>query len=98
MVHDPDRRPPRQSVLLASLLGAVLLWAYWPTLRVMVGQWSSDPRYAHGYLVPVFALFLLWHRREELSKLVPRPSWGGLWLIGAGLMLWLAGAYFYLGW
>ena len=32
------------------------------------------------------------------AALASRPSWGGLVLIGAGLALWLAGAYFYLGW
>jgi exosortase len=103
MRQDPDSmmRPRRLDpmVVLAGLLGMGVLWAYWPTLREMAKRWSTDPRYAHGYLVPAFALVLLWLRRDQLAALAPRPScWGGLALIGAALALRLAGAYFYLGW
>ena len=97
---DANDRPIRFGghVLLAGLLGVGLLWVYWPTLLEMSKRWSTDPRYAHGYLVPIFALILLWLRRNRLAALEPRPSWGGLVLIGGGLALRLAGAYFYYGW
>jgi exosortase len=95
-VERPKRWNPL--VALAGLFGASLVWFYWPTLAEMVHRWSTDPRYAHGYLVPVFALVLLWLRRERLAGFTPRPSWGGLGLIGIALALRLAGAYFYLGW
>jgi exosortase len=85
-------------VVLASLLGVGLLWVYWPTLGEMVHRWSTDPRYAHGYLVPVFALVLLWLRRDRLAAVPLRPSAGGLILIGAALVLRLVGARYYLGW
>jgi exosortase len=64
----------------------------------MVHRWSTDPRYAHGYLVPVFALALLWLRRDRLESLTPGPNWAGLLLIAAALALRLTGAYFYVGW
>jgi exosortase len=102
MMHAPEaiRHPIRFNpvVVLAGLLGIGLLWAYWPTLREMVERWSTDPRYAHGYLVPAFALALLWLRRDRLEAFAPRPSWGGLALIGAAFALRLAGAYYYVGW
>lgn len=102
MTRDPAAVgcPPRFDplVVLASLLGVCLLWAYRPTLCAMVKRWSTDPRYSHGYLVPIFALALLWLRRDQLAARASRPSWGGLVLIGAGLALWLAGASFDLGW
>jgi exosortase len=82
----------------AGLLAAGLAWAYWPVLREMAHRWSTDPRYAHGYLVPAFALALLWIRRDRLGSFAPRPSWGGLLPIGAALALKSAGAYYYYGW
>jgi hypothetical protein len=58
-------RLDERSTLLASLvlLGGCLLWAQWPALTTMVDRWSHDPRYAHGYFVPLFALALLGMRR-----------------------------------
>jgi exosortase len=85
-------------VALAVLLGLGLVWAYWPTLAEMGRRWTTDPRYAHGYLVPAFSLALMWHRRGKLALSEVRPSAWGLPLIGAGLALRLAGARYYLGW
>jgi exosortase len=95
-VRSPTRFNP--SVVLAVLLSVGLIWFYWPTFSEMVKRWSTDPRYAHGYLVPAFAVVLLWLRRGRLAALAPRPSWAGLALVGAALALRLAGAYFYFAW
>src|SRR5262245_30816661 len=42
------------------VLGGALLWAYAATLGEVVARWVDDPQYSHGFLVPVFAIFLLW--------------------------------------
>lgn len=47
---------------LAAGLALLLLWSYWPTLTGMAQRWGHDPQYSHGYLVPLFALALLWKR------------------------------------
>jgi exosortase len=78
-------------------LGAVGLcfaWSYWPTLMTMGDRWSHDPQYSHGFLVPIFAGVIVWHRRERMA-LALQPSWWGLavLLIAAGLRL--AAAYLY---
>jgi exosortase len=78
--------------------GAALLWSYWPTLGEMVGRWIADPRYSHGFLVPAFALFLLWYRREEAARVEPGiHAWGTI-LIAVGIALQLAGAFIHLEW
>ena len=33
---------------------------------------------SHGWLVPVFSLYVLWTERKELKESVGAPSWGGL--------------------
>jgi exosortase len=53
---------------LAFLLA--VLWAYWPTFHALAYRWASDPQYTHGYLVPVFALIVLWWRRHLLRESV----------------------------
>src|SRR5438552_2908013 len=77
------------------VVGAVLLWAYWPTLFAMADKWSTDPQYSHGFLVPAFAGYLLWHRRRLLPSPLAASSRWGMVLILFGIGLHLAGAYFF---
>jgi exosortase len=71
---------------------AALAWCYAPTLATMMDRWSRDPQYSHGFLVPVFALVILWSRRSLLAKARWRPSLLGVPLVAAGMGLRLAAA------
>jgi exosortase len=86
-------------ILLWTALAAVAVWAVWrPALVEMVGRWNEDPTYSHGYLVPLFALGLLWFRRRELAAVAFRPSWWGVVVIVAGAAVQFAGSYLYVRW
>ncbi len=74
-----------------------LVWAFGNTLGEMEHAWYS-PQSSHGFLVPFFALYLLWHRRSLLARATPRPSWLGLPLVAAGIGLHLYGAYYNYIW
>jgi exosortase len=78
-----------------AAFAAVLGWSYWPTLAAMAEKWFTDAQYSHCFIVPVFATFLLWHRRRVLPDLVPSPSRWGFVLVAIGVGSHLAGAYFY---
>jgi exosortase len=86
--------------VLASILApaACLLWAYWPTLAEITARWNHDPQYSHGYLVPVFAIALLWFRRHLIPELPLRPKTWGLALVAVGLTLRLGGTYYFFAW
>jgi len=77
---------------LLTALGFTLLGSYWPTLGTMADRWWHDPQYSHGFLVPVFALAVLWFRRPHLQAAKVEPSWWGLAFLGGALALRLAGA------
>jgi len=79
------------------LLGGCLLWSLWPALAAMADRWSTDPRYAHGYLVPMFSLALLWMRRSRLDGVKPGKSTWGLAFVGLGVAVQLVGGYFRSG-
>jgi exosortase len=83
----------RMLVVTLLLLLGCLSWAQWPVLMDMADRWSRDPRYAHGYFVPVFSLVLLWMRRGRLDGVKPSPSIWGLGLVGLGAAIELLGAY-----
>ncbi|HUG91133.1 MAG TPA: exosortase/archaeosortase family protein [Planctomycetaceae bacterium] len=86
------------AITLLTLLTAALAWSYWPALKSMAHKWESDPQYSHGWLVPVFALALLWLRRDRMQSGQFHPGWWGLPLIGLALVLKLVAAYFYFEW
>jgi exosortase len=86
------------STAFLILLAACALWTVWPALVAMADRWARDPRYAHGYLVPIFSLALLWVRRARLVEGDKNPSTWGLPFFAVGAVAQLAGAYFLVDW
>jgi exosortase len=101
--HSRDVSPtplfPPPILRLLPLVAVGLLWVYWPTLSELAGRWGSESQYSHGYLVPLFALYLLWARRGLLPGQGPlRPTWWGLPLVLGALGLRFTGTYLYFHW
>ncbi len=97
----PTTTPDRSGSLLWGVLGGtalVVLWAYWPSLTDMAQAWSHSSEYSHGYLVPVFAAFLLWLRRDRLATDDGRTSWWGLAFLAVAVGLRAYGTYQYRVW
>src|SRR4051794_32701980 len=76
------RRLTKNGVLVLGALAGFFFLSHWATLVNMAERWSSDPQYSHGFIVPVFALVVLWSRRERLKNVVWEPSWLGGVLMG----------------
>jgi exosortase len=86
------------AIAAAATTTAAVAWAYWPTLLEVSRSWAHDPQYSHGWLVPLFAVALLWFRREHLPDAVPKPTWWGLPLLAGGIALRFFGYWFYYEW
>src|ERR1700730_11084713 len=90
----PEKPVFRQAEMLIGACVALLLcWVYWPSLVTLTGRWGIDSDYSHGFLVPLFSLYLLWTRRKELAADSFRPCWWGMPLLVLGLSLRLASVY-----
>jgi exosortase len=76
-------------------LGGAVAVTYAGCMAGLVGRWWNDPDYLHGFLVPVFAGFLLWYRREMLRGTRPKGSRWGLALLGISAAMRWVSAYFY---
>ncbi|MEM8668680.1 MAG: exosortase/archaeosortase family protein [Planctomycetota bacterium] len=81
-------------VVVAALLSAVF-YAYWPTLIWMEDAWRNEPDYSHGYLVPILAVLLCWHRRDSFPGIRTTPSWGGLSLVVLAIVMRVVGRLIY---
>lgn len=73
------------------LFGAALAYAYRDAATALVGQWSEDENYSHGFLIVPLALYFAWRRRAALRDLPARPSSWGLLLVALSLGAFVAG-------
>lgn len=83
----------RRHVAVALLLCAGVLWLYGGALSSLVRQWASDDNYSHGFFVIPLAVYFAWERRDALRRAPLRPSVLGLFLVGASLVVFLAGIF-----
>jgi exosortase len=88
----------RTVILLVIVTSLALMWSYWSTFGELADEWSLNPLYSHGYLVPAFSAVLLWLRRDRMPALPLRPSWWALAFLIAGCAMRLGAAYFYFAW
>jgi exosortase len=82
--------------VLISLL-AVLVWVYWNALSYGShgAMWFwENPKYSHGWLVPLFTIILLWMRHEPFGEVTAGARWAGVGLLAASLGLRLATTYY----
>ena len=76
---------------ISLIVAAAILATYASVLVGLVKQWDNDPNYSHGFFVVPLALYFAWERRVALASAVVRPLWGGLVVIAASLLVYLAG-------
>ena len=89
MPHHKGTLQGRLWVYFATL--AILGWLAIPMMEWLAGvfRYPKDDM-GHGWLVPLFSLYLLWRRRAALRAAVGAPSWGGALLsLPALLVLWM---------
>ena len=84
----------RRPVLLGGgIISLLLVVMYWKIAVKLVSDWYEIPDYSHGFLVPFFALFLLWDKRPKLRRMRIAPSWGGILLVLLGVLTLFFGVY-----
>jgi exosortase len=66
---------------------ALIVWLYASILSRLFSQWINDANFSHGIFVPAFALFVLWQDRNRLKLVAPAPSWTGLPIVVAALLM-----------
>ena len=72
-----------------TALMAAATFVHWDALRSMEGQWSRNPMYSYGYIVPLVSVLIFWLRRDVWRGVTPHPAYarGALVLLfGAGLL------------
>lgn len=82
-----------QLALPLGLTACLLVALYRGVAFKLVSDWYELPDFSHGFLIPFFAAYLLWSKRDELAALPRRSTWAGLPLVLLGLLLLLTGRF-----
>ena len=88
----PVRAQARLTAAICAAAMVVILLAFSETAASMVGIWRSSETFSHGFFIAPIALWLVWRKRDELSRVGIRPYWPGLLLVGGAGFLWMFGA------
>ena len=68
-----------------ALLGLLLNVLYLPVFARLFSQFCRDPGYSHGFLIPFFSVYVVWHKRGQLTRTEKKPAAAGLWIVLAGI-------------
>jgi exosortase A len=93
-MRDPAGKAMRQWRHAMPLLVLCTTWViawYAPTLKGMAEIWTRNETFAHGYIVPLVTLWLVWRQRSDLAALAPRPAPWALAAVTAAGFAWLLG-------
>ncbi len=95
-LKDVSGRSVRSKVILGVEISSILFLVgiiYYPTFIWMWGRWlRNDSYFAHGPLIPIISVVLIWLKRQDLAKTRVTSSKLGLWLLLTGLLLHIASA------
>ena len=64
---------------------------YYSVFQTLVYDWTNDPDFSHGFLIPFISLYLIWQKADELERLPVAPRNFGILVIIGGLVLLMIG-------
>jgi exosortase len=76
-----------------SIVAILLCVLYYRVAIKLVYDWYTIPDYSHGFLVPLFAAFLIWDKRKVLSAIPIRQTWSGIVLVVFSIAVLILGVY-----
>jgi exosortase len=89
MLPDAARTSWTRAALALSV--GTFVWLYAHVFVKLIHDWATDGNYSHGFLIVPIAAYLAWERRAAIARLELRPSYVGLGVVLASLLLMVAG-------
>lgn len=89
-IPSPTSQIPR---LLYHLIPLVLAFGllYQKAILKLISDWSVDPNFSHGFLIPFVCLYMVWYKQNEIRQIPARPSHMGIYIILLGMLVHIVG-------
>jgi len=81
----------KQTLIQLLPLILIFIFLYHKAIAKLISDWSIDPNFSHGFLIPFVALYMIWHKQNELSQVTPKSSKTGIYIIILGMLVHVAG-------
>lgn len=89
-----SERVPAAARVRLVIVAVLLIAVYWGSIRhQLIARWLNDGNWSHGWLIPLFSLYFLYTRRNDLLRCRPKPGYTGAWVLAGSLCV-----YFVSGW
>ncbi len=76
-----------------AVIAGLLCILYYRVAIKLVSDWYNLPDYSHGFLVPLFAAFLIWDKRKVLRATPVKQTWAGIPLVIFSIVVLILGIY-----
>ena len=74
------RFQPHQYIKML-IIGGLICYLFRIEIRQIVGRWLTDSSWSHGFLIPIFSLYFINQKKEQIINLETRPNYLGLVLL-----------------
>ncbi|MEZ0152398.1 MAG: exosortase A [Candidatus Reddybacter sp.] len=90
-MDNKEGRFDKRYLFIAVAYCLALVLVFYQTVESMVAIWWRSETFAHGFLIAPIVIWLIWEKRQELSRLVPEAQYialvplflfGFFWLFG----------------
>ena len=72
------RELPAHNYVKIFVIGALFCFLFLAEIDSIVRRWITDASWSHGFLIPLFSLYFVNQRKEEILNLETRPNYLGL--------------------
>ncbi|WP_300463400.1 exosortase/archaeosortase family protein [Desulfobacula sp.] len=86
-------KPTIKKQILFQLLPLILIFCflYHQAIAKLISDWSVDPNFSHGFLIPFVALYMVWFKQNEIAQISHEPSNTGIFIVILGMLVHVAG-------
>jgi exosortase len=71
---------PHQYVKML-IIGGLICYLFRVEISQIVGRWLTDANWSHGFLIPLFSLYFINRKKNEILSLRTKPNYLGLLLL-----------------